>query len=48
MGAEPTNETIPHTPNGFTSVTPYFRVDDGDKFIKFVMKECHTANAHAG
>lgn len=34
--------SVSHIPNGFTSVTPYFIVDDGDKFLKFL------ADAFAG
>jgi PhnB protein len=29
--------SISHIPNGFHSVTPYFRVDDGKKFLKFIV-----------
>lgn len=28
--------SISHVPNGFTAVTPYFLVDDGDKFSDFL------------
>lgn len=27
---------ISHIPNGFTAVTPYFQVDNGRKFLRFV------------
>lgn len=30
------SDNIPPIPNGFTSVTPYFRVADGDRFLEFV------------
>jgi uncharacterized glyoxalase superfamily protein PhnB len=36
MSANSSKQTISHNPKGFTSITPYFRVNDGDKFLEFV------------
>lgn len=40
--------SISHIPNGFTSVTPYFIIDDGDKFLKFLVDsfECEMIDEH--
>lgn len=40
--------SINHIPNGFTSVTPYFIVSDGDKFLNFVRSafECEVIDDH--
>ncbi len=39
---------ISHIPNGFTAVTPYFQVNDGEKFLKFLEEsfECEKAEIH--
>lgn len=31
-------QQISHVPNGFTAVTPYFQVTEGEKFLKFLNK----------
>lgn len=48
MGTEAASEKIPHKPKGFTSVTPYFRVNNGDKFISFVKEafDCEMIDDH--
>lgn len=30
--------TVSHIPKGFHSVTPYFVVEDGDRFLKFIVE----------
>ena len=39
---------VSHIPNGFTSLTPYFIVDDGDKFLTFLDAafECEVVDDH--
>ena len=39
---------ISHIPNGFTAVTPYFQVDDGETFVSFVQAafDAETVDLH--
>ena len=39
---------ISHVPNGFTAVTPYFQVIDGEAFLKFLDEafECEVVDIH--
>jgi len=40
--------SVNHIPNGFTSLTPYFIIDDGDKFLRFLDQafECEVVDVH--
>jgi PhnB protein len=40
--------SLSHIPNGFTSVTPYFVVENGDKFLKFLKEafDCEVIDDH--